>query len=353
MIQKRENNLNFLRFLAASFVVFSHSQAVVGAPITRILGELVSDFSVMAFFIISGYLITDSWERSDKAISYVANRCLRIFPALAVVTFLCAVVLGPLTTDLQLNAYFTDFGFYNYFRNIALYAVYSLPGVFAQNHIPYAVNGSLWSLAPEFFCYVLVAIVGLSIRVRARSYVYVLLSIICVGTVFYFSTYDGPPLVIYGSDLKSTSKVVAFFMAAAVFRYFGVKFKLSIAVAMMAIYSALWSVFPTHYLFFVKLICVTYFVLAVGLTPLPIIKDWGKRGDYSYGIYLYAFPIQQTIYHLTDGNISAGLMIVLSFVLSCICGAASWHLVEKQFLKLKPKRREARYQPIKSVAVSD
>jgi len=350
MIQTRENNLNFLRFLAASFVVFSHGQAVVGSQITKIFGEPLSQFSVMTFFIISGYLITDSWERTHSTASYVINRCLRIFPALAIVTILSAMLLGPLLTNLSLNSYFTDFGFYNYFKNAALYAVYPLPGVFIDNHIPYAVNGSLWSLAPEFFCYILVALVGLSSRATARPYVYAVLFVLSAGVVLYFLISNAPPVVIYAADLKSGAAVIAFFMAAAVCRYFGVKPTLQIAIPMLAIYLALSAVLPTHLLTILKWVCVTYIVLAVGLTPLPIVKNWGKRGDYSYGIYLYAFPVQQAIYQLTAGDIPAGSMIALSFVLSVLCGAASWHLVEKQFLKLKPKRKIARYDPIQAAA---
>ena len=123
---------------------------VFGIPLTQL--------AVGVFFVISGYLISGSWERRPQLPRYLTNRVLRIIPGLFLVVVVSAFVLGPLVTTLAAGDYFTDGGTYSYLRNAVLIPNYALPGVFAGNPFPGAVNGSLWTLPAEFACYLVVPV---------------------------------------------------------------------------------------------------------------------------------------------------------------------------------------------------
>ncbi|RCW80156.1 acyltransferase family protein [Phyllobacterium bourgognense] len=349
-IHNRENNLNFVRFVAATIVVFGHGQAISGLLQTQIFGGSVAVIGVMTFFTISGYLITDSWERNPSLWVFFANRCLRIFPALVVVTILTAVILGPMVTSVSTRDYFSNPNFLYFFRNIWLYSTYFLPGLFEHNPIPFAVNGSLWSLAPEFLCYMIVAAIGLA-SARLRPYAFVTLLLLLVGLNFYYPSYKGTQIVYYATDVFQASAVMIFFMIGAVIRLFRIPLNFFVAVALLVVYFFVPKTISYHLTLSLNWIVLSYFVLSLGMLSTPILNNWGKPGDFSYGIYLYAFPIQQTIYWFTDGKISAHWLIVVSFLLSLLCAIGSWHLVESQFLKLKPKRRLS-VQPMDDAATS-
>ncbi|WP_027229755.1 acyltransferase [Phyllobacterium sp. UNC302MFCol5.2] len=329
----RENNLNFLRFVAATIVVFGHSQALVGDVQTQVLRGSIAPVGVMIFFAISGFLITDSWERRPSLITFFSSRCLRIFPALVIVTILSSLVLGALVTSLSPKDYFSNIGTWEYFWNILLYVTYSLPGVFEHNIAPHAVNGSLWSLPPEFLCYVIVSLIG-TITIKYRIHAYICLAIIIAFMCFYYPIYRGPQLVFYGTDIFQAANVMIYFMVGALIRLLKIPLNVPIAVAGLALNfwlpSQISSLGPA-----VNWITVSYFVLAFGFKSTPLLNSWGKPGDFSYGIYLYSFPIQQTLGFITENRLSAVPMFLFSFVLALAFAVASWHLVEAPSLKLK------------------
>lgn len=331
----RINNLDFLRFIGASIVVFGHAQAIAGNPQTIILGVGFASIGVMIFFTISGYLITESWERSKSLQQYLVNRCLRIFPALFVVITLSAIVLGPFVTWLDAKDYFSNPHFWGYFRNIGLYIVYNLPGVFDNNPLKYAVNGSLWSLPPEVLCYVIVIIIGIVFR-PVRKYVYIFMFAFCAALCLYSRLTSNPGRIIfYASDLYQTVEVSIYFMAGATIRYFGIPRKFTVALVLFAIHFVCSFFMPILITIILNWFIFSYFILCLGLCATPVLNNWGKFGDCSYGIYLYSFPIQQTICYLCDGQITTGMLIVISYPLSILCGYLSWHFVEKRMLKLK------------------
>jgi len=295
----RTNNLDFLRFFAASIVVFGHGQAIAGFPQTQILGGSISVIGVMIFFTISGYLITESWERQNSLPIYLANRSLRIFPALVLVTILTAFLLGPAVTSLSISDYFRNDNFLPFLRNIALYTTYFLPGVFGSNPIQNAVNGSLWSLAPEFFCYLIVAGVGLVLP-RTKIPAYTLIFVLLAAACFYAPSYKGSQIVLYATDVFQAASVMIYFMIGAIVRLAKIPLKPSMALALCALY---FVIFPTSSpyvnLAFVW-VFISYLALTIGFMSTPILRSWGRYGDLSYGIYLYSFPIQQTIAHFSS-----------------------------------------------------
>jgi peptidoglycan/LPS O-acetylase OafA/YrhL len=146
---ERANNFDFLRILAALFVIFSRSFPLSGnafEPLGFVTGYLTfGALGVVIFFVISGYLITKSWVEHPSWTRFLWNRSLRIYPGLCAVILLSIFVLGPFVTNLTIVQYFAQSEFlWLYLKNITLISIsYYLPGVFIDNPYVGAVNGSL------------------------------------------------------------------------------------------------------------------------------------------------------------------------------------------------------------------
>ena len=149
--EAHQNNLTALRWLAASLVLYGHAFVFLGLPEPLFLQWVpMGPLGVYIFFAISGYLVAQSWQRDPSVLRFLAKRALRIFPGLLACTLISVVVLGPWLTTLDMATYWRNEHTRGYFANVWLYMTYHLPGVFAQNKLPHAVNGSLWSLPVEF-----------------------------------------------------------------------------------------------------------------------------------------------------------------------------------------------------------
>ena len=168
-LKHNENNLDFLRFIAASLVIISHSSALAGSGVepfywlTKQQGTL-GELCVGVFFIISGYLICASYIKTQNVFKYFYARALRIFPGLVIVLLVAVFIVGPCFTNLKLKDYFNNPATFTYLRTVDLYQIqFSLPGVmFSSGKSGTSVNGSLWTLSYEFTCYIMVAILGLA-----------------------------------------------------------------------------------------------------------------------------------------------------------------------------------------------
>lgn len=334
----RENNFDFVRQFAALCVIIGHSESLTGSPHSAFWGVAVSTFGVQIFFAVSGYLVTDSWLRGPQVGSFIKKRAGRIFPGLAVCTLLSALVLGPLVTSLSVADYFAHPGTLKYLKNIALYPVYFLPGLFETNIYPNAVNGSLWSLPVEFACYIGVIAAGLLLR-RPLPVVALLIGIVMLLTSQALS---GSTHVVYGSPLRESLSVMPLFVAGSFFRLLKRPdlFRADLAVLAVGLVIAVGLIAPQYY-WLVTWVAVPYLVLCFCLPGLPVLRRFGRFGDPSYGMYLYAFPIQQTLQHISGNSMSLTGMIVLSTIFSVCLGYLSWYLVEKPLLnRIKRSGRE-------------
>jgi peptidoglycan/LPS O-acetylase OafA/YrhL len=170
----RDNNLNLIRMIAASAVLVSHAFPIAlgegtPEPLKAGFGYSLGTLSVFAFFIISGFLIAASYERSSSRRRFLAARTLRLFPGLIVSLLLVAFVMGPVVTTLPVVQYLSDPDTYRFIlRNTALISPqYTLPGVFETNPYP-TVEGSIWTLVYEVLCYVGVFVLGVLGLLRWR-----------------------------------------------------------------------------------------------------------------------------------------------------------------------------------------
>jgi peptidoglycan/LPS O-acetylase OafA/YrhL len=335
------NNFDFIRFVAAFLVIYGHGLAMIGVPYKIVWGAPVSTVGVMMFFAISGYLVTQSWEREPDLIRFFRKRALRIFPALAVCVIVCAIVLGPMFTWLSLREYFLHPTTYTFLKNIGLYTQYFLPGVFDKNPIPGAVNGSLWSLPVEFFCYIVVAALGLFVTSRLTPLILHKASALCTGAIFvaigYYLNiyYKGPQIVFYATDIKQAATVMPFFFVGAAFYLYRVPLRLDVAVLSIFILFSVEGLGWGKIQLLLNWVLLPYATLSFGTASTPIVRNWGSPGDFSYGMYLYSFPVQQTLVFLYKDSLFPHSLIAYSAAASIAFAFLSWHAVERPALSLK------------------
>jgi peptidoglycan/LPS O-acetylase OafA/YrhL len=324
-------------------VWYGHCFALYGG-MSDPLGALISvesfgGLGVKIFFIVSGYFVTASYDHHKTLRPYIKNRALRLLPALIMVVLLSVFVLGPAATTLKLSSYFLDTHTWNYLSSILVFPMqYDLPGVFMNNPKLHAVNGSLWSLQHEVRCYVYVAILGalglLHWRVILALYIGLWLCLFYgtladAGTlphVFFLNRWS------WGKTELALNLVMLFCGGALLYlarAYVSFRWKyLAIVLLTMAISTQL-----PHgdWLFELGLI---YGVICIGFLHVPCAAHFGKYGDFSYGIYLYAFPMQQLVLYLMAGC-RFSVFCLTSLLLTLVCAIASWHLIEKRALSYK------------------
>ncbi|MFO1150482.1 MAG: acyltransferase [Alsobacter sp.] len=337
----RDNNLNLLRFCAASMVILGHAYPLTRAPgATDPLGRFGLGFGglgVCIFFVISGFLISQSFERRRSSASFWRARVLRIWPGLLVSSLFTAFVVGSLATNLPRSAYLADPDTWLYpLRAMLLRPLADglfLPGVFERNPFPRLPNGSVWTLYYEVLCYGLVAVVGLlAPLVRAPKLPLVLVAAVAIFVLYGLSP---PALAI---ELKPPLSYYVAFLCGMV-AYEG-RDRLPLARRWLAASGAAILLFSGLAYFKVPLadvfiiVPVAYVVLYVAFWPRLYVRAFNEVGDYSYGIYVYAFPIQQLLSMWIPG-IYALTNAALAFVMTLVPAVLSWHFVEKPSLALK------------------
>ncbi len=318
------NNFDALRVIAALAVVISHAFLLstgtyAREPIAAISGgqTTAGGIAVLMFFVLSGFLITRSFDRSRDARRFVASRLLRIMPGLVVVVLLAAAVVGPLATILSVREYLDAPETYRYVAgNLSfLRPVDTLPGVFLANPFPSAVNGSLWTLRFEAACYALVLVLGLC-RVLNRGVVTALFALDLAALATIGHAHSG---IEFTSD----------FLAGAALYFWQPRLRPGVALACAALcgFSLAAGSFR-----FVSATAGAYLVLYLAMAPEVRLPNLTRYGDFSYGIYIYAFPVEQIVAASLGAATTwqAELAISLPFILAL--AALSWHGIEKRAL---------------------
>jgi len=335
-LRGRNNNFDLIRFFAALLVIFAHAFPIsLGSenkePLMIISGGQADfgDLAVFVFFITSGFLITMSYDKSKSLLSYANGRVLRIFPALIAVVFISVFLLGPIVTTYSTNQYFNDAETYGYLSYIFLYPILGsefLPGVFTDSPYPNTINSSLWTLKYEVICYIIIAILGKLGLLKQK----ILIPILIISVVFVSFS---PPLPLF---ILWIPTLFNYFAIGALFYLNRNKIVLSGKIAFVSLLLLIVSVFWGQ-LKLVFLIFGAYLVFYIAFSSKIKFHRFGKFGDFSYGLYLYAFPIQQTIIWLFGKGMNPYLNFLISFPVTFILSIMSWYLIEKPSLNLKSK----------------
>ena len=335
------NNLTALRWFAASLVLFGHAFVFLGLSEPLFLQWVpMGQLGVYIFFAISGYLVAQSWQRDPSVLRFLAKRALRIFPGLLVCTTLSVLVLGPWLTTLDMATYWHNEHTRGYFTNVALFVTYHLPGVFAQNKFPHVVNGSLWSLPVEFFMYLLLALLGLwGAWFQNQKWGAWLTGLVTISFMALTSLWALPnteSLVVYRTDLRQIPLCGVYFMVGASLYQFNLRKHFNLSNVVLAVVLWLCLSREPHLFAMASWVVLPFVVLAFGLSHHTWLSRWHQR-DYSYGIYIYAFPVQQTLAFFWS-HMPLTAYLLSTFVITVALAATSWHFVEKPALKLKPFR---------------
>ena len=283
------------------------------------------------FFALSGFLVTASLERTQSLVVFLWFRALRIVPALAVEVTLSALLVGPLVTDRSLVDYFGDPAFGRYFLNIVGLIHYVLPGVFTNNPWPDIVNGSLWTVPYELECYVALAVASTLTLVRRPR---LMTALAVLTSVIFFAFFRKATVVDLAVDPVPGRMLVICFMSGAALQAARsiVPCSTLLAAACAAIAVVLLARPDTQFLAAVP---TSYLTVWLGLRDPPrafILRS----GDYSYGIYLYGFVIQQLVIQLLGDRLGSSLAAFAVALPACVAVAVlSWHAVERPALKLK------------------
>lgn len=281
------------------------------------------------FFGLSGFLVAGSAIRTDKLSTFLGFRAIRLVPALFVEVTLAALILGPILTTMPLGRYFSHHDFWVYWGNIVGRVRYQLPGVFAGNPVPLTVNENLWTLHAELQCYGLMAAAMLLGLLRRRR---VMLGL-WFATTTLMTTLSFARGWFIGDSLYPESLWIYAFCTGVVAFVWRDRIVLSpkLATGMAGLYLSLYFIKD---LSVVAILPLIYVMIWVGMQP-RLQSRFFKKGDYSYGLYLYGFVIQQTIaWALPQARVwwilfPAALVLTLGFAI------VSWHLVEKPALRLK------------------
>ena len=337
-----DNNFTILRFLAASAVIVAHAydlQNVPGLhdPLARLTGQTMGWAGVTAFFVMSGYLIMNSLQRSGDLVRFFRARALRIFPGLAVCTVATVLLIGLFVTTVPAARFFTDPQTVKFVAgNISLLSMqYYLPGAFEGNPFPGAINGSLWTLPYEVLCYIMAAgLVGFGfLRGKLRGATLATIAIGGLGIVAIRPFLDGVPLITWIERFQGLSLSFIIGMIYACYSHrLALRWWHWIPAAGLA-----WLLSGTRYFDATAGLALALLVLWFAFAPSPFLRRLSQAPDYSYGIYIYAFPIQQALIMIAP-SLSPPVHAAIAFVLVLIPASLSWHLIEKPALRLKDGR---------------
>lgn len=339
-VNQRDNNFTMIRLLAAYAVLYVHSYGLsLGRPAQDPLtqwvlswwGHGLGHLAVMVFFVISGFLVTGSYLHRNDALAFAEARLLRVLPGLWVAVFFSVFVVGLYASTLPWDEFLSDPGTWAFIKkNVWLLdgASYKLPGVFDNNPRTVAVNGSLWTLPIEFYMYIFVFMLGIFGILKRR----VLFNAVFMLLLVLFVCIDEQGIKLSNPFLKHYDLIMAYL--AGMFLYINRGY-VPLSFSMLAILMLLMFLSRSFSMFWLpaSVLGMAYVVIFAAIHPalrLPSVDRWG---DFSYGLYIYAFPVQQLL--VLEVSRSPLVVLLLSTLIVLPLAILSWRYVEKPVLRLK------------------
>lgn len=324
-VDRFSNNFDFLRFAAAVAIVFTHAYALrlgfVGIGISDPI-LLMGQAALAALLVTSGYLITSSWESTASASRFAWKRFLRIVPALIPEILLTLFIIGPMMTTLPVGEYFSalfspaGLATIPFFENGAAISLF-------QGNPCTCVNGSLWTIPVEIVMYGVVAILGIAGLLRRWG---VIPAVAAINALIWIVWFDDPQM--------SKVRYTLYFLIGAYLYLHRKQITCRPAVA-GALLLVLGVSALTPYSAVAGVICIPYLTLYVAHLPVPFLNTFGRAGDFSYGIYIYHYPIQQTLIQATENMLSLPALFGLSFFATFALAFLSWNVIEKRAMVAK------------------
>lgn len=330
ILEHKNNNFTLIRLIAALLVVYGHAFALFPSNGHTDIFSQLSHFTnsgalgVNTFFFLSGMFVTASFDKLKNPVSFVVRRVLRLVPALFVCVTITVLIIGPIVTQTSLKNYFTSPLTWQYevFNVSVIKTMHELPGVFIKNYWPNDVNGSLYTLALEVKCYLLVLLLGILNVFKKQTY-----TILAIPLIFLFYFIPFAPLKIFLSRMEFMlfmTGSLAYVLRDKIMIDYRIAIGLVVATAIIAKFFHPWFEFPFW-------VTIVYLVVMLGSSGFA--KKIKLPGDFSYGIYIYSFLIQQLLnYYYPRTTSYQSFLVVLPVVI--LLSMASWYLIEKRAIDL-------------------
>lgn len=344
---ERPTGFDYLRISLALAIVCVHSiitsyGATAGAEVWQLPFRPLVGLLLPMFFALSGFLVAGSLFRTTSLVQFLGLRVIRIYPALGVEVLVSALLIGPLLTTVPLKEYFSSSVFYLYLLNVTGEIHYELPGLFRDNPYPNIVNMQLWTVPYELGCYIalfLLAVIGIrKYRWMAPAATGLLMLAYFVVRVAVKKQWAA---IAIAGGLPGELLIACFLSGVTLYLY---KDKVPWSRPLCAISgissAALFGVIPFGD--FIAAPVAAYFTVCVGVTN-PRKLSVLQGADFSYGIFLYGFVIQQALASAFPWAREWWINILLCVPAVIGVAALSWRLVERPALNLRsylrPKRR--------------
>lgn len=320
--ERKGNNIGVLRLALAALVIVSHVFGIPNSPQSDSwrLGRIAVD----GFFVLSGYLMYQSWLRHPSPRAFTLNRVLRIYPGFVVASLFCAYVVGPLAAS---GAYWPRFDVHAFALNALHLAEPAIPPVF-QGLPLHAVDLPMWTIGFEARCYCAVVVLG-AVGLVTRRWP---LAVICLvaGAVYIGCELH---MMRLSPSLYWWPRFITTFAAGMTFAAYPARLAITGQRAGIAVVVLFAAHFTPGYTA-VMPACVAFIVLYLAYGTKPRISTNGV--DLSYGVYLYAFPVQQLISLYAPGMTSTALFLSTVAVTAPLA-ALSWFIVERPALRVKQR----------------
>lgn len=337
-----KNNFDFLRLLFASLVVVHHCYPIAGIseqdPLYYFSNGTMSYsyIGVRGFFVISGYLIFQSLMRSENRTDYLVKRLLRIYPALivvlAVTVLACSFVFdGTITEYLQHKSVWTYIPI-----NCSLFKLqHTIKGVFENNPLRQAINGSLWTIGYEFSMYLFLLPLFFLKQQKDKVKRWVIAAIVFLFFVLRIALQGKSNMPHLGVlSLDQWCHFGLLFMSGALLSVFHIERHPQRKLILLCCIITTIVFMRWQYFELVQYFLFPPIIIIIGAAAIKGISAIGNTiGDISYGTYIYGFPVQQLLMHYFQFNVMELLLVSLPITL--FCGWLSWHLVEKHALAKK------------------
>lgn len=328
-----KNNFDFLRLALALFVILAHSR-LVGQIGSLSSADLTSYgfVAVQCFFVISGFLIFQSWDNAKSLREYASKRARRIYPAYFVVVVGC-VFLGGLLSTVPPAEYFGSADWFKYLvANLTFlnFLQPTLPGLFLDGDDS-LVNGPLWTIKIEVMFYTAVPIIAWLAAGKRKLYVFPVIYVSSIVWVEYFRyMYEVTGNGLFLTLVRQLPGQMALFIVGGAlyfyFEYFKERAPIlvigSIGLLVLNLYHPLPWIYPA-----------ALGILVIYVAQLaPYLGNFGRYGDFSYGIYILHYPILQSVRALGIFESSPALALAMGGLISVLLAYLSWHLIEKPSL---------------------
>jgi peptidoglycan/LPS O-acetylase OafA/YrhL len=344
----RSNNLDFLRLVLAISVVYCHCYILFYGseegvePLWVASGKQLSigTAALNFFFLISGFLIIQSWNNSNGFIDFLKKRILRVYPGYIVASLLCVLLLAPIGT----RDWFMPYGYWKlYYEHInipkVLFRMFELnkPAVpWTLKNAPYPgdINGPLWTIRYEFYCYLFIPLAAIAGFFRKKYFVLILFGISIVSHLLQqyenLSLFNWQEYMLIGKP-DFFPRFLTYFLAGICFynyRNIIPRSRILLVISLLMI--------PASTIIFKGLIFTlsffgSYVLFYIAFSKAIPLENFAARGDFSYGVYIYAWPVQQLLILFLRKHLNIGLLFTLTMMITLVMAYLSWHFIEKPF----------------------